>query len=440
MRAASLGGGLEREDLDCHLVFIPSTTPSSDVKQPVVKQSSLWMLLNENICSQKCFMHYQQHRHRKVPDEVDGTSPELAVKAWFPRVFDMSPGSASSLLQTQANLLKCHTPNTYFAAPTDALAAEHYPNSTLYNTDRSAAAGCFVRQTSSCQPIMGGCLFVFPCHLPVVSSYTAEMLHRHIRNQEIPTDWDGQHPGAVVGFSGRPARKARPENAQEGISTIPKCVSAPMLAHAQQQQKHMNAAAWAQDEPSSICMQILPENFNEAGNENNSSAALLSVICKTLKPTHKEASSVLSMRISSPQGGLQHLASPTSFRHTESGGQHVSVGPTITLVVIRSRDDGYGDNVTDWRIELKMKILKADTLQTVKEITQSRQTNPIVKAERQTRAFNPTLGHQHHHPHTSHPSPLPYSFSYHPTLHLRTPETKAVAQRPDILSHTARST
>lgn len=44
-------GGLEREDLDCHLVSIPLTTPSSDLKPPVLKQSSLWVLLNENICS-----------------------------------------------------------------------------------------------------------------------------------------------------------------------------------------------------------------------------------------------------------------------------------------------------------------------------------------------------------------------------------------------------
>lgn len=43
-------GGLEREDLDCHLVSISPTTPSSDLKPPELKQSSLWVLLNENIC------------------------------------------------------------------------------------------------------------------------------------------------------------------------------------------------------------------------------------------------------------------------------------------------------------------------------------------------------------------------------------------------------
>ena len=133
-------------------------------------------------------------------------------------------GEEEQFLVSASPLPSAH-PTLICLFPADALAAEHYPNSTLYNTSRSAAAGCFVRQTSSCQPIMGGCLFVFPCHLPVVvitfeprqerrqeeqvehvslalslspmSLYTAEMLHRHLRNQEITTDWDGQHPVAV---------------------------------------------------------------------------------------------------------------------------------------------------------------------------------------------------------------------------------------------------
>lgn len=60
------------------------------------------------------------------------------------------------------------TSDTDLAASTVAPAAEHYPNSTLHNSRRTAAADCVVRPTSSCQQIMSGCLFVFPCHLSAV--------------------------------------------------------------------------------------------------------------------------------------------------------------------------------------------------------------------------------------------------------------------------------
>lgn len=113
------------------------------------------------------------------------------------------------------------------AASTTARAAEHYPNSTLHNTGRAAAADSIVWLTSSCQPIVGNplvcvsmpypsgrdciwtrakvasgrasraCLsFLFPW-CPIKFCYTAQMLHGRVGFQEIITDWEGQHPVAV---------------------------------------------------------------------------------------------------------------------------------------------------------------------------------------------------------------------------------------------------
>lgn len=44
---------MEREDFECHLVSTSPTTPSSDLKTAMLKESSLWVLLNENICSSR---------------------------------------------------------------------------------------------------------------------------------------------------------------------------------------------------------------------------------------------------------------------------------------------------------------------------------------------------------------------------------------------------